>query len=147
MGLNGNTIRSAPKFVQSAYAEIQNGADMVGLKKEFDNVNVELFNISTKKRCDFKLPRLHLEHLSVKEVKNSEGDVSTVLCFETEYPFDTDVWSYLGDHYATTVWAKFDSAQASLVELEEADEKGEDVPADTTEEFEEEEAEEEAEAS
>ena len=127
IALNGNNIRSAPKFVQSAYAEIQNGADFVGLKKEIDNVNVELFNLAENKKPNFRLPRLHLEKLAVKEASNSEGDSSTVLTFETLYPWDEAVWQYLGEHYATDVFTRFDSAQATLLDIEEEEEKGEDV--------------------
>lgn len=126
IALNGNNIRSAPKFVQSAYAEIQNGADLVGLKKELDNVNVELFNLAENKKPSFRLPRLHLEKLAVKESKNSEGDASIVLTFETLYPWDSAVWEYLGEHYATDIFTRFDSAQATLLDIEEEDEKGED---------------------
>jgi hypothetical protein len=128
ISLNGNNIRSAPKFVQSAYQEIQDGADYVGLKKELENVNIEFYNLPDNKKPNFRLPRLHLSKLAVKEVSNSEGDVSQVLSFETMYPWDSEVWAYLGDHYATDVFTKFDSAQATLLDLEEADEKGEDQP-------------------
>lgn len=128
VALNGNNVRSSPKFVQSAYDEIKNGADYVGLKKELENVNVDLFNLEEKKRPDFKLPMLHIEKMCVKEVKNSQGDTSIVLCFEAQYPWDESIWDYLGDHYSTDVWARFDSAQATLMDLEEAEEKGEDLP-------------------
>jgi hypothetical protein len=126
IALNGNNIRSAPKFVQSAYAEIQNGADFVGLKKEIENLNVELFNLAENKKPSFRLPRLHLQKLAVKESANSEGDTSTVLTFETMYPWDSAIWEYLGEHYATDVFARFDSAQATLLDIEEEDDKGEE---------------------
>lgn len=122
IALNGNNVRSAPPFVRSAYDEIQNGADSVGLKKELENVNVELFNLPENKRCNFRLPRLHLMKLAVKETENSEGDTATVLCFETLYPWDRAVWEYLGEHYASTVFAKFDSAQANLLDEQEENE-------------------------
>lgn len=127
INLNGNNVRSAPPFVRSAYDEIQNGANSVGLKKELENVNVELFNLPENKRCNFRLPRLHLSNLAVKETANSEGDSATVLCFETLYPWDRAVWEYLGEHYASTVFAKFDSAQANLLDEvgEEEDEQAE----------------------
>lgn len=151
IALNGNNIRSAPKFIQSAYQEIQNGADMVSLKKEFENVNVDLYNLPENKKANFRLPRLHLQKLAVKETQNSEGDTSTVLTFETIYPWDSAIWQYLGEHYATDVFTRFDSAQATLLDLqeqedeEEADEKQGELPEG--EEEEEEEEEEEAEAT
>jgi hypothetical protein len=145
IALNGNNIRSAPKFVQSAYQEIQNGADFVGLKKELDNVNVEIYNLPENKKPSFRLPRLHLQNLAVKETKNSEGDTSTMLCFETLYPWDSAVWEYLGERYSTDVFTRFDSAQATLLDLQEAEDetendKQEELPIEDMEEEETEEA-------
>ena len=129
IALDGNNVRSAPPFVRSAYDEIQNGANSVSLKKELENVNVELYNLPENKRASFRLARIHLQRMAVKEVRNSEGDATTVLSFETVYPWDREIWSYLGDHYATTVFTRFDSAQASLLDEEELQE-GEDEPAE-----------------
>lgn len=127
IALNGNNVRSSPPFVQSAYKEIQNGADLVGLKKEIENVNVELYNLPENKKPSFRLPRLHLTNLAVKETSNSEGDSQTVLSFETLYPWDRAVWEYLGEHYASDVFTKFDSAQANLLDMDEdGDEEEED---------------------
>jgi hypothetical protein len=129
IALNGNNIRSAPKFIQSAFAEVQNGASSVELKREIENVNVEIYNLPENKKPNFRLPRLHLAKLAVKEVLNSESDAAQVLCFETVYPWDSAVWEYLGEHYASDVFLKFDSAQATLLDLEEeAEENGEDQP-------------------
>lgn len=132
--LNGNNVRSAPPFVKSAYEEIQNGADSVGLKKELENVNVEIFNLPENKRASFRLPRLHLTKLAVKETANSEGDTQTVLSFETAYPWDKAVWEYLGEHYATTVFLKFDSAQASLLDEQDEEEEGDQPELEESEE-------------
>ena len=73
--------------------------------------------------------------LAVKESKNSEGDASTVLSFETLYPWDKAIWEYLGEHYATDVFTRFDSAQATLLDIEEEEDEGEeDQPELPTEE-------------
>jgi hypothetical protein len=117
--LNGNTVRSAPPFIKSAYEEIKNGADFVGLKKELENLDVELFNLAENKRPAIRLPRLHLTGLAVKEVKTSENDTAITLTFQTLYPWDPAIWEYLGDHYGTEVYAKFDAAQATLVDVED----------------------------
>lgn len=140
IALDGNNVRSAPQFVQSAYKEIQNGADEVSLKKELENIDVDIFNLPENKRPNFRLPRLYLQDLVVTEAKNSEGDVATVLSFKTIYPWDKAIWEYLGDHYSTTVFLKFDSAQGSLLDESEKDEE-EPAQADLPEEGEEEEAE------
>lgn len=119
IALDGNNVRSAPPFVQSAYTEVQNGADFVGLKKELENVNVECFNLPEHKRSNFRFPQLHLSKLAVREVKNSEGDTATVLTFETVFPWDKAVWEYLGEHYSSDVFLRFDSAQANLLDMDE----------------------------
>jgi hypothetical protein len=136
IALDGNNVRSAPPFVRSAYEEINNGADSVGLKKEIENVNVEIYNLPEAKKASFRLPRLHLQKLAVKETANSEGDTQTVLAFETLYPYDSAVWKYLGEHYSITVFLRFDSAQASLLDEEDLSE-GEDVQAEIETEAEE----------
>jgi hypothetical protein len=132
--LDGNNVRSSPPFVQSAYKEIQNGADYVGLKKELENVNVEVFNLPENKKPSFRFPRLHLKKLAVKETSNSEGDSQTVLSFETLYPWDRAVWEYLGEHYASDVFTKFDSAQANLLDLDDEEEEEDDQAELSTEE-------------
>ncbi len=58
-------------------------------KKELEKVNVEFYNLPENKKPNFRLPLLHLSKLAVKEVSNSEGDVSQVLSFETIYPWDS----------------------------------------------------------
>jgi hypothetical protein len=53
-----------------------------------------------------------------------------VLCFETLYPWDRAVWEYLGEHYASTVFSKFDSAQANLLDEQENDNEEPELEAD-----------------
>ena len=148
IALNGNNIRSAPKFVQQGYEAVQGGADLWHTPRELDNVNVEIYNLAETKRANFHLPRLHLTNFSVEEMKNSEGDSSVMLKFETDYPWDKAVWEYLGDHYSTDVFTRYDSAQATLLDLEEE----QDAPKEeldftsTPEEADEEETEEEEES-
>lgn len=144
--LDGQIVRSAPEFVKHAFEEIKSGCGLYEIKKEVENIDCEIFSLEEHKRPTIRLPRLHLRKLSVGEVKNSEGDTSTVLSFQTEYPWDEVVWKFLGDRYKTDVWAQFDPAQATLLDVEEngaEDEEEGEAGADDTEpseDFEEEEA-------
>jgi hypothetical protein len=123
--LNGNTVRSAPDFIRSAYDGIKDkGAKNTALEKEFDNIDMDIFNLQENRRANQRLPRLRLTNLVVKKTKNSEGDWSTVLSFQTEYPWDSAIWEYLGQHYKTDVFAKFDAAQASLLDAAESAAEG-----------------------
>lgn len=146
VALDGQIVRSAPDFVKRAFDEIKDGADFVGLKKELENIDCDIFALEEHKRPAVKFARLHLKKLSVGEVKNGEGDTATVLSFSTEYPWDEVVWGFLGDRYKTDVWAQFSSAQASLLDVTETgaqddgeEEEADSEPDDSDEEVEEEE--------
>lgn len=126
IALDGNTVRSCPDFVKGAYNEIKDGADFVGLKKEIENIDMHIFNLPDRKTPNIKLPRLLLVKLAIKEVKNSQSDVSIVFSFQTVYPWDKVIWEYLGDHYQSDVWATFDPAQAELLDTDAEEEEDED---------------------
>lgn len=123
--LNGNTVRSAHKVIQGAYDCIdKDSCDNYGITKEFDKIDAEFYVLEEHKRPELKLPALHLEKLTVLRTENAEGDPSTVLTFQTEYPWDKTIWEWLGDKYGTDVWVSFDSAQGVLLDIEtEEDEK------------------------
>jgi hypothetical protein len=123
--LNGNTVRSAPKVIQGAYDCIEkDSCDNYGITKEFDKIDAEFYALEEHKRPELKLSALHFEKLAVLRTENAEGDPCTVLTFQTEYPWDSTIWTWLGDHYGTDVWVSFDSAQGILLDIEvEDDEK------------------------
>lgn len=117
--LNGNTVRSAPKVIQAAYEAVANDScDNYGITKEFDKIDTEVYQLEEHKRAELKLSALHFQKLAVVRTENSEGDPSTVLTFQTEYPWDKTIWEWLGDHYGTDVWIMFDSAQGVLLDIE-----------------------------
>jgi hypothetical protein len=124
IGLNGNTVRSAPKFVQTAYKAVNEDAcDLYGITKEFDKINTECFTLEEHKKPEIHLAALHFEKLAVLKTKNSEGDESIVLKFQSELSWNSALWSWIGDHYASDIWVKFDSAQATLLDLEESEDE------------------------
>lgn len=135
MPLDGNIVRSAPEFIRTGYLGVkEHGEDFVGMKKEIENVDIQVFELPNKRQKQvYEFTGAHLEKLAVKEIKSGKGDPSIVLTFEFIYPWDTTVWRFLGAHYATTVFLKFDSAQASLLDLpdesaEDEEEEDEDQP-------------------
>lgn len=119
--LNGNTIRSAPQPVARAYEEVKdNGGQMVGpLKYEVEGVNADIFDLEEHEKTSAKLKSLYLEKLVVREVKSSTGDSAIVLCCQFQRDFADGLWAWLGSHYKTDVWIRFDAAQATLLDIEE----------------------------
>jgi len=128
--LNGDTVRSAPDVVKWAYEGVKTKSeDHIGIKKEIEGVNVEFFQLEESKRSNLKLKTLYLSKLVVKEISSGKGDISIVLTFQSEYEWDEVIWRWLGDSFGTEVFLEFDAAQATLLDLEEAETKGEDVDA------------------
>jgi len=128
--LNGDTVRSAPDVVKWAYEGVKTKSeDHIGIKKEIEGVNVEFFQLEESKRSNLRLKALYLAKLVVKEISSGKGDLSIVLTFQAEYEWDEVIWRWLGDNYKTDVFLEFDAAQATLLDLEEAETKGEDVDA------------------
>ena len=124
--LNGNTVRSSPDVVKWAYEGVKTkGEDHIGIKKEVEGVNAEFFQLEESKRATLKLKTLHLQKLVVKEISSGKGDISIVLTFQADYEWDQVIWGWLGDSFSTDVFLEFDAAQASLLDLEEAETKGE----------------------
>lgn len=128
MGLNGNLIRSAPDFIQTAYAGVKDHAEsLVEIKKEIEGVSIAMLETDKSKRATETLDNVSIEGLAVKEIKSSKGDPSIVLTFQTVYPYDTSIWRFLGTHYAGDVFLQFDAQQASLLDLADRFERGNDA--------------------
>lgn len=120
MGLNGNVVRSGPEMVRRAYNEITEGASVrTDLPKIVEGVSIQIYDTETSAKPNFRLEKITLEGLEVLKTENSEGDEAIVLCFETEYPFEAEIWQKMGRFYKTDVWLVFDSAQASLLDQPE----------------------------
>jgi len=120
MTLNGNLIRSAPDFVQTAYDGVQeHDEDYVGIKQAIEGVNIDLFETDKNKNPSLQLGDVTIDTLEVKEIRSGKGDPSIVLTFQVEYPVEREVWNYIRTHYAGDVFMVFDSAQASLLDLED----------------------------
>ncbi len=127
MTLNGNIIRSAPDFIQTAYFGVKDhGEDLVSLKKVISGVDIQIYLSEKLRSSEFDLTEVDLVKLAVKEINSSKGDPSIVLTYEVVYPWEASLWRFLGVHYATKVWLKFDAEQASLLDL--ADAPAEDGP-------------------
>jgi hypothetical protein len=126
MPLNGNNVRSAPVFIQTAFTGVKDhGEDLVSLKKVISGVDIQIYLSEKLKRSDFDLTQVSLTKLAVKEISSSKGDATIVLTFEVVYPWEAGLWRFLGVHYASKVFLKFDAEQASLLDLEDAsDEDG-----------------------
>lgn len=124
MALDGNKVRSAPDFIQTAYDGVKDHAEsLVELKKEIDKVDISVFELPNKRqRSIFDLSAARIVSIAVKEIRSGKNDPSIVLTFETVYPWDNDLWRFLGKHYKTDVFLKFDSAQATLLDLEDEEE-------------------------
>jgi hypothetical protein len=120
--LNGNSVRSAPDVVKWAYDGVNTkGESQVSLKKEIENINMEVFDTDEIKRPSLRsLKGLYLKNLTVKEISSGKGDKSIVLTFQSDYEWDEVIWRWLGDHFATDVFLEFDPAQASLLDIPEA---------------------------
>ena len=128
MGLNGNNIRSAPDFLQTAYAGVaDHGESKVELKEQIDNVSIDLHETAETKRAALDLSSVTITDLVVKEIKSSKGDPSVVLTFQVEYPIELSLWKWLQTHFKRDTFLVFDSTQATLLDLE-------DVEADKDEE-------------
>jgi hypothetical protein len=118
MPLNGNLVRSAPDFLQTAFAGVRDAEEnYVGIKKEIENVTISIFETDKSKKASEELTAVRLEQIAVKEISSSKGDPSIVLTFQTVYPWDSSIWRFLGSHYAGDVFLQFDAAQASLLDL------------------------------
>lgn len=133
MGLDGNVVRSGPDVVKRAYHEIEDGASSSSeLPKIVEGVSIQVYDTDSSKRPAFSLENITLDKLAVSQTENSEGDKAVVLTFETEYPYESDIWNKMGRYFKTDVFLVFDSAQASLldapVEEEEESKQIELVP-------------------
>jgi hypothetical protein len=130
IGLNGDTVRSAPDVVKWAFDGVNTkGESHVALKKEIEGINIEAFETDKAKSANLRsLKGLYLQNLVVKEISSGKGDKSIVLTFSAEYEWDEVIWRWLGDHFATDVFLEFDPAQASLLDIpdEKADEEEEE---------------------
>lgn len=124
MPLNGNNVRSAPDFIQTAFTGVKDhGEDLVSLKKVISGVDIQVYLSEKLKKSDLDLIQVQLVKLAVKEIGSSKGDTTIVLTFEVVYPWEAGLWRFMGVHYASKVWLKFDAEQASLLDLEEASEE------------------------
>lgn len=120
MPLNGNTVRSAPEFIQLAYQGVkENGERSVELKKELEGIDIEVFELPNKRQKKiYSFDAAHLENIYVKEIKSGKGDPSIVLTFSSTFPLpDLGLFRFMHDHYKSEVFLRFDSTQASLLDL------------------------------
>jgi hypothetical protein len=136
MPLNGNNVRSAPHAIQTAYAVIEGDGLCDGsIRQIIENVHIEIYATDSSKKAIEELKSATVSDLEVKEISSGKGDKSIVLTFKVVYPMDWGVLKFLSTHFAGDVFLRFDSAQASLLDLadvekdeEEDDEQGELLP-------------------
>lgn len=120
VGLDNDIVKHAPAFVQEAYLGVsKKGQDAVSLRKQLENITTDFFLLEENDVADIRLARLKLEKIAVKETSNSEGDKSIVLTFQTDLPYDKALGEWLWKSYGTDLWATFDSAQATLLDIED----------------------------
>lgn len=128
MALNGNLVRSAPDFIQTAYDGVKDHEEKsVALKREIENVTIAIFETDKSKNSSEELGSVRLEKLCVSEISSSKGDPSIVLTFQTVYPWDSSIWRFLGGHYGADVFLQFDATQATLLDLVDRFERGNDA--------------------
>lgn len=124
MTLNGNLVRSAPESIQTAYEGIaKHDEDYVGIKQAIESVTVALYETDKTKNPTQRLHDVTIDNLEVKEIKSGKNDYSIVLTFQIDHLADADLWRFMRTHYGYDVFIVFDSAQASLLNLD--DEKAE----------------------
>jgi hypothetical protein len=127
MTLNGNLIRSAPASVQAAFTGVQDhDEDYVGIKQAIEHVNVDIHETDATKVA-LKLHDVTIENLEVKEIKSGKNDYAIVLTFQVDHLADPDLWRFMRTHYGYDVFLVFDSAQASLLDLVDAEPKKKDA--------------------
>lgn len=120
MTLDGNLIRSAPDFIQTAYDGIsEHDEDHVGLKRAIENVSIDIHETDRTKKAH-TLSDVIVENMEVKEIKSSKSDPSIVLTFEVRYPAEATIWAFLRSHFDRDAFVVFDSAQAFLLALDDA---------------------------
>jgi hypothetical protein len=125
LSLDGNNIRSAPDFVQTAYEGVkEHGERLVELKKEVQGLEIDILELPKNKSAMWNMASVTLENLAVKEISSGKGDTSIVLTCQSLVDWDGGLWKFMGARYGTTVYLRFDSSQASLLDLaDEADAK------------------------
>jgi hypothetical protein len=126
MTLDGNLVRSAPDFIQTAYDGIaEHDEDHVGLKRAIENVTIEIHETDRTKVTQ-TLSDVMVYNMEVKEIESSKGDPSIVLTFQVDYPAEAELWRFMRTHFAMEAFVVFDSAQAFLLALEEEPKKKDD---------------------
>jgi hypothetical protein len=126
MALDGNLIRSAPDFIQTAYDGIaEHDEDHVGLKRAIENVTIEIHETDRTKVTQ-TLSDVMIYNMEVKEIESSKGDPSIVLTFQVDYPAERELWNWTRTHFALQAFAVFDSAQAFLLALDDDAKKPKD---------------------
>jgi len=118
LSLDGNNIRSGPPFVQTAYEGVkEHGERLVEIKMEVQGLEVEILELPKNKSALWNMGSVTLENLAVKEIKSGKGDTAIVLTCQSLVDWDPGLWKFMGQRYGTTVYLRFDSSQASLLDL------------------------------
>lgn len=127
MPLNGNNVRSAPHPIQTAYNVVEGDGLCDGsIRQVIENVHVEIYATDSSKRAAEELTSATISNMAVKEISSGKGDKSIVLTFDIVYPMDQGVLKFLSTHFAGDVFLRFDSAQASLLDLADVEKEEED---------------------
>lgn len=125
--LQGNNVKSAPKFIQEAYASIKNTAaaiDEMKLLQEVEEQDIDIFNLPDAPSATLRIQTVDVAKISLERGENAD----IFMLFRVVVPMDSVIGEFCVEQFGTDKWIEFSESQAEMF-TEEAQEAEEERPA------------------
>jgi hypothetical protein len=117
-------IKSAPKFIQEAYASIKNVAASIEkstLLQEIEEQDIDIFYLPEDPTANLRIQSVDIAKIVLERGENAD----IFMLFRVVVPMDKVIGEFCVAEFGTDKWLEFSETQAELFEEESADGKPE----------------------
>jgi len=119
--LTGSNIKSAPKFIQEAYASIKNVAasiEKTTLLQEVEEQDIDVFQLPENPEATLRIAAVDVAKIVLERGENAD----IFMLFRIVVPMDKVIGQFCVEEFGTDKWLEFSETQAELFGQEEAEE-------------------------
>lgn len=116
--LTASNIKSAPKFIQEAYASIKNvtaSIEKTTLLQEIEEQDIDVFQLPEDKSAGLRISAVDVAKISLERGENAD----VFMLFRVVVPMDKVIGEFCVQEFGTDKWVEFSETQAELFEDQE----------------------------
>jgi len=113
--LTAGNIKSAPKFIQEAYASIKNVAasiEKTTLLQEIEEQDIDVFQLLENPEATLRITAVDIAKIVLERGENAD----IFMLFRVVVPMDKVIGQFCVEEFGTDKWLEFSESQAELFE-------------------------------